>query len=437
MPRKFNLLTNALLLAILALSFATPVAAFDGRGGDTVVIGADEVINDDLYVGATNFTLDGTVKGDVVASGETLTINGTVNGDVMAAGKTLILNGTVTGSVRLAGAVLYLGEKAKIGEDVIAAGASLELRQGSQVGRDLVFFGGQTLLTGDITRNLKVFAGGAELHGKIGGNVEAEVGEHEAGGPGPMVYIPQTPITVPTVKGGLTMDPAAKIGGDLTYTSAKELAIPGGVVAGKVIHNLPKVDPVVVQPTTAELFMAVLLDAIRKMVTLILLGLLLTWLFPALLAVNVNQIRATPIPAFGWGLVSIAAVIFAGIVFFVAMLIGAIIFGALTLGSLSGVVVWLGLLALFALILGFSLTVIFLAPIIVSILTGKLILGKINPDLAEHKVWPLVLGVVLFAALGAIPCLGAVVTLIVIVMGLGALWISGRGLFKKPAVAVQ
>ena len=84
--KSIRVLANALLLAVLALSIATPVAAYDGRGGDNVVVGKDEVVNDDLYVGASKFTMDGTVKGDVLAAGELLTINGNVEGDVMAAG---------------------------------------------------------------------------------------------------------------------------------------------------------------------------------------------------------------------------------------------------------------------------------------------------------------------------------------------------------------
>lgn len=436
MQKKISLFMSALLLAVLALSLASPVAAFDGRGGDAIVIGPDEVINDDLYIGATNFTLDGTVNGDVIASGETLTINGTVTGDVFAAGQTLILNGSVEGSVRLAGAALFIGEKAQIGGDLVAAGASLETRQGSQVARDVVFFGGQTLLAGEITRNVKIFAGGAELRGSVGGNVEAEVGQAEDGGPGPMVYIPQSPIAVPTVKGGLTLDPAAKIGGELTYTSAQELPIPGGIIGGKVTRQEPKIQEMV-QPSLAEQATNQVLRALRQMVTLILVGLLLGWLFPALLAVNVSQLRATPLPAFGWGLVSLAAFWFSLLFVVVAMLVGALLFGMLTLGTLSGILVFVGLLALFALSLGFTLAAMFLAPLIVSLLVGKLILGKINPELAEHKVWPLLLGVVLLASLSAIPCLGGVVNLVVVVLGLGTLWISGRALLKKPALTAE
>jgi cytoskeletal protein CcmA (bactofilin family) len=429
-----RILFSAVLLAVLVLSIATPAAAFDGRGGDEVIIGKDEVVNDDLYVGAGKFTLDGTVKGDVLATGEVMTINGTVEGDVMAAGQTVIINGTVTGSVRIAGAVLFIGENAKIGGDVIGAGASLEARKGSSIGQDAVIFGGQALLAGDIIRNVKVFVGGTELRGKIGGNVEAEVGDAQHNGPGPMMYIPQSPIPVPDVKGGLTIDPAAKIGGKLTYTSAKELAIPGGVVAGAVTRVEPVVEKVV-QPSASELFMAGLLNTIRKMVSLILLGLLLGWLFPTFISSSVNNARTAPLPSFGWGFVAIAAFFFALLILIIATVIGAMLFGVLTLSGLSTTIVFLGLLGTFVLIFGFVLAMAFVAEIIVSVLGGKLILEKIKPEWADHKVWPLVVGVVLFAILTAIPILGWLAGMVVILLGMGALWIYGNSLIPRKAAA--
>jgi cytoskeletal protein CcmA (bactofilin family) len=425
---------NALLLAVLALSIATPVAAFDGRGGDNVVIGKDEVINDDLYVGASNFTMDGTVKGDVLAAGELLTINGNVEGDVMAAGQTVIINGNVTGSVRIAGAVLFIGENAKIGGDVIAAGASLETRKGSTIGQDAVVFGAQALLAGDVARNAKLFAGGTELHGNIGGNVEAEVGDGKDGDHGPMFFSPNSPIPVPNVRGGLTIDPAAKIGGKLTYTSPRELPIPGGVVTGTINRAEPKVAPVV-QPTVNELFMTGVLATIRKMVTLIILGLLLGWLFPSFLSFTVNRARTQPLPSLGLGIVSFAAFFFALLVLIVGTIVVAILFGALTLSGLSVTVVFLGILGTFILIFGFILAMTFVAQIIVSILSGKLILEKVRPEWVENKFWPLAIGVVIFAVLTSIPVLGYLAALIVVLIGLGALWTYGSTLVARKPVA--
>jgi hypothetical protein len=93
---------------------------------------------------------------------------------------------------------------------------------------------------------------------------------------------------------------------------------------------------------------------------------------------------------------------------------------------MSGTIIAVGFLALFVLILGFVLVTAFLTKIVVASLGGKLILARINPTLAEHKVWPLVLGVVIIALLTAIPVFGWLLGMFVMFLGLGAIWIWGR-----------
>jgi hypothetical protein len=171
------------------------------------------------------------------------------------------------------------------------------------------------------------------------------------------------------------------------------------------------------------------------MVTLILLGLLLGWLFPTFISLSVNNARTAPLPSFGWGFVAIAAFFFALLVLIIATVIGAMLFGVLTLSGLSTTIVFLGLLGTFVLIFGFVLAMTFVAQIIISVLGGKLILEKIKPEWADHKVWPLVVGVVLFAILTAIPILGWLAGMVVILLGMGALWIYGNSLIPRKAAA--
>jgi cytoskeletal protein CcmA (bactofilin family) len=124
---------------LLVALFAVPtVRAFEGRGGDVVIIAAGDVIEDDLYVAAGEFTLDGTVKGDLVVVGSTVTINGTVEGDLTAAGQSVIVNGSVEDDARIAGFALTV--QGDVSDDVIAAGFSLEGREGSSVGGDVLYW---------------------------------------------------------------------------------------------------------------------------------------------------------------------------------------------------------------------------------------------------------------------------------------------------------
>ena len=117
------------------------------------------------------------------------------------------------------------------------------------------------------------------------------------------------------------------------------------------------------------------------------------------------------------------------------MLVGGIAFGLLTLNGISGAIVFFSLLSIFALIVGFALAIWFVAQIIVSILGGQLILARIKPELAENKYWPLVIGVLIYAILVAIPIFGSLIWWGVVLLGLGALWHFGREMLaKKPAV---
>ncbi len=444
--RKF--ISVLILFTLLTLTFTTPAFAFDGRSGDQVVIGSGEVINDDLYVGANSFTLDGTVNGDVIAFAQMVTINGTVNGDLMSGAQTVVVNGTVTGNIRMAGSVLFLGEKAKVGGDIVGAGYSLEVRKGSGIGRDLVFAGGQILLAGDVTRNAIVATSSFEIDGTIGGNVKAKVGEADQtqAGPPPSMVMPQSTIPVPLVKPGLTIDPAARIGGSLEYTQTRDLHFPAGVVVGKIIRTEPPADENRSRPnveeTAGKKVINWALDLVRSMVTLVLIGLLMLWLFPIFTKTLSDKLQAKPWHSLGWGVVAYAAFFFALLLVTFVMILTAILFGYLTLRGLSGTVIWLGILTLFALILGFILVTSFVAKIVFGQAIGKWILTSAKSPLAEHKYWPMVIGVCVIVAVIALLSfplipgfLGGLTNLAIVFIGLGALWLWGREQFAKKPIA--
>ena len=200
------------------------------------------MIDDDLYITAGTFVLDGTVNGDLIVVGRTLTINGKVDGDVIALGQTVLINGTVTGAIRTAGYALLLGEQVSIGGDLIAASYSLESRKRKQ-GRSGSPFRGQSssacrrCVTSRGMCSARVF----ELRGTVEGSVSAGVGEADAGyaGPPPTLFIPQSPISIPVVDPGLTIIQSAQINGDLFYRQSRELVFPAGVVAGEITRTQP------------------------------------------------------------------------------------------------------------------------------------------------------------------------------------------------------
>jgi cytoskeletal protein CcmA (bactofilin family) len=444
MNRASKLFFGFSLLALLLLTLTAPASAFDGRSGENIVIGSDEVIDDDLYVSAGTFVLDGTVNGDLIAAGQTITINGKVDGDVMAAGQTIVVHGEVTGAIRMAGSVLLVDEAASIGGDIIAAGYSLETREGSAIGQDLVFAGGQLLLAGDVARNLQAATGAFELHGTVGGNVNADVGEANAGyaGPPPTLFMPPSSVSIPTVAPGLTIVESAKIEGNLGYTQSEDLAIPAGVVAGKVTRSQPATNRAAPpQATTSDRIVSWGVNILRASVTLILIGLLLLWLFPSFVQGLSLKVQSAAWPSLGWGLVAYAGFFLAVLLILAGTILGGLLFGLLTLRGVAGTIVSVGILSLIALIVGFVLVTSFVAKIVFGEALGRWLLVRANSPLAEHRYWPMVIGVVvtiLAIALLSFPLipgfLGGLLNFAVILFGLGALWLWGRErIARRPA----
>jgi cytoskeletal protein CcmA (bactofilin family) len=446
MSKTLKIVSIFSLLALLSFSVATPALAFDGRSGDSVVIGADEIIDDDLYVGANEFVLDGTITGDLIVGGSVITINGTVEGDLWAAGQVVIINGTVMDDARIAGAGLQLGPNAQVGDDLLAAGASLETQSGSTVGGDLLVASGQTLLAGEVAGDVLAGTGALELRGSVSGDVKAYVDQTEetAAGPSPNVYMQQNiPLALPSVAPGLTVADSASIAGNLQYSSTYDLTFPTGSITGQVTRVEPEIDHTAyVPPTPAQRTLTWGLDLLRSMVTLVLLGLLLGWLAPRFLKGSASRIETQAWPSLGWGAVAWAAFFFALLLIVIVMIAGGLLFGALTLGGLSGTVIWLGILAIFALSVLFVLATAYITKIVVGTALGKWAFSKINPDLAEHKYWPMILGVVLIVVVIGMfrfPLLplgffGWLLNFIIVLFGLGALWIWGRDRIGKPPV---
>ena len=447
MSKTIKLLSIFAALTLLALAFVTPARAFDSRTGDTVIIEKGEVIEDDLYVNASTIVLDGTVKGDLVAFGQTITVNGVVEGDLLAAGQAVIITGEVMDDARIAGQVLQVGSSAVIGDDLIAAGMSLETQKGSQVGGDLVVGSGQVLVAGDVADDIEAGTAAFELRGSVGGNVQAYVDAtsdtHD--GPPMNMFITQSPIAIPSVPAGLTIADSAKIGGNLEYSSTIDLPIPSSVVGGKVTRVEPAVDtkPIPVEPSPAQKVNTWIFGLFHRAVTLILIGLLFSWLFPNFLANTTKKLQTQFWPSLGWGFIGGMAYLFTVLILFVATIFLFIIGLAFTLGGLAVSVLFTGLLALSVMILLFILVIVYLVFIIVGSLLGKWILGMINPSLAEHKVWPMVLGIfilvvavdVLHFPLVPLEFFGNLLYFIIVLFGLGALWLWGRERFaRKPSV---
>jgi cytoskeletal protein CcmA (bactofilin family) len=419
-------------LFMLGALIAVPGArAFEGRGGDVVTIAADEVIDDDLYVAAGDFTLDGTVKGDLFVAGNTLTINGTVEGDLVAAGQSVIINGTVEDDARIAGFALTV--QGDVADDVLAVGFGLEGGDESAIGGDVVYGGYQAWLAGDVGGDFTASGGAMRIAGHIQGDANLDLGGTDPGEQIPPFYtfVPNLP-TVPSIPGGLTLDPGARIGGDLKYTANAEAILPPEAVAGNVDFNEyvptetePESRP---SPSVAVVTGRWFLRQFRRLFTLLLIGALMMWVVPDWTRKVANNVETQPLPSLGWGIVAVAAF---GVLMFLlltATILLAIVFGVVTLGGLAGRIAVLGAIVTSATGFSFNLLWRYVTSIVIALLLGQLIFRALNSSAEQNRWWPMVLGVVILVVVTAVPVLGWLAKLGVVLLGLGAIWIWGRDL---------
>lgn len=388
----WRLLGAALLAMLLLVCGLRPAWAAGPSGsprdkflqGSTVTIPAGETVSHDLYVTGGTVRIDGRVDGDLLVAGGTATLTGPVSGNLFVAGGTVALSGPVAG--------------------------------------DLFVAGGNVTVASSIDRHLRVAGGNVTVSGPVNQDLLA-------------------------ASGTLELTSASRVGGDLIFAAGRTNL--NGAVAGSVLGSAQTYEKdgsiggsedVTLRQTKPEEPASVLsrlLDQLRRYISILLVGLLLIWLGPRLLAATAGQLRERPLPSLGIGVVAFLG-FFAGVL---ALLIGILvlagILGVLGLGQLLLMVVLGLLLAGGVLAYLFVLILLFFAAAVVGIALGRLILGQVTAPWAEGPYVALLLGVLIVVILTALPLAGGILNALVVLFGLGALmtvlWHNRRLTPETPA----
>ncbi len=402
-----------------------PAQATRFAGGDSVVIGPDEIVPDDLYVIAREVRIEGTVDGDVYVAAQRVTVgpNARVTGDLVAGAQIVDVQGIVEDDIRAAGYVVRVAGS-RVGDDVVAAAFSVEVSDGTAVGGGLLVGAYQVLVAGNIREDVSVGANGIAINGTVGGNVTAIVGER--GGPPPMFwafFMTSRDVTIPAVPSGLTVAESATVGGDLVYQSVQEASIaPGAQIKGQIDHRLP---PPPAEETKPPAFGTLpwALDQTRRGIGYLLVGIMLFLIAPMSSRRFAQRTGGKPLSALGWGVVAVAVLIAALLIVVLATAVLALLLSTLTLGVLARWVLILGLVTDAVLLVGYLAYVNLLAPVLVSYT-------------AFHRLdrggwlWipPLVLGILLYTVVTSLPYAGWVFSLLVVLVAVGGavIWYRER-----------
>ncbi|MDQ3700322.1 MAG: polymer-forming cytoskeletal protein, partial [Chloroflexota bacterium] len=370
-----TLVAVVLALAVALTGAATPASALERRSGDTITVGANELIDDDLVVSGRSVRIDGRVRGDVYAFAQSITVGGVIEGDLIAGGAQVVLLGQVQGDVRAAGATVHIN--GAVGRNVLSAAQLLQLGSGGRVGGNVIGAANSATLSGDIAGTLTGAGDTIELQGAIGRNAELGVES-------------------------LTVGPNARVGGSLTYHSEQEVSVPSGTVAG-IVQYVPVERDRPEHSRPAERF-----NALGNFLSLAwlagsaIVGLVVLRLFPRFAAEFLGALETQLLPGLGIGVVALIGTLP------VAVLAGLTIVGIpitllLVAGYFSGLMVGWLLLAL---------------------ATGSILIGLVRRGRPWHHSWAFLLGLVVLYVATRIPFLGALVTFVGLALGLGAFLVT-------------
>lgn len=364
---------NAITIVILAVALALSPAA----AAQQSELGGKVRSGREVTVPATE-----TVQGDLVASGGTVRIDGRVDGDLVASGGQVIVDGTVTGDVLAAAGTTTISGQVD-GDARVASG---QARIEGRIGEDLLLGVGQaTVASGtQIGGDLIFAAGRMQLDGTVAGNVLGSTGNYTQGG---------------------------SVGG-----------------SERVNIDQPEAEQ---EPTLADRTV----DALRRYVSILVVGALLLWLLPRLLRGAADRTRGRPLVSFGVGILGFIGTIVALVLVVLMTVLVAVVLGLLGLGSLTGLTVFGGILVTAIVVFLLVLAVAFAAQATVGLALGRLLLPGLDRSFLS-RLGALALGVLAVVLVAAIPVVGGVLEALLVLIGLGGLLLMAMPARRRLAEPV-
>ncbi len=365
------------LLFVAFAAVVTPV--FAQQQQQNVMLNKDQTITGDYFASGNTVTVLGTVDGDAYVTGGTVTMDGTVKNDIIAGGGTVTISGTAQ-NIRVAGGTVTIN--GNVAKNVTVFGGDVTIEPNAKIGGSLVAAGGTVTILSPIGKAATLGGGQVSINNSINGGVTAGVKQ-------------------------LTLQPQAKINGDLNYTSNQKVQIAkGATVTGEIKQTMPNQNRQgMKQKVLAGLGIAWFTFGFANFICMLLIGLLLIFFAPNYFKRVADSIIEKPWWCLGVGILT---VIFTPVIL-------VIIFA-----TIIGIPLALLLLLIY-------LVALYLAKLFVMYLIGERIGRKMNPKL--HMAWFFVIGLVIYQFLVLIPLIGWLIDTLAMFFGLGALLIQKKYLY--------
>lgn len=381
-----------------------------------VIVASYETIEDDLYIFGQRVVVDGSVKGDLIVFGSQISINGSVEGDLIAAAQSIEINGTVDDDARLAAQLISLHESAEVGDDLIAASYRLQCGNGSRVSGELKHAGYQSVLAGRVEKKVELATARAKLSGSFGSDVQANINRND-------FPVDVSGSETPSVLPGITVTESANIGGSFSYQSSREAIIhPDATVGGEINHTPSDSDA-----SQSPKLIGRIVSVGKQFFALMLVGALVVFFLPNWTRRVVSNVEQRPLGSMAWGGLTLVMVVALAVLMLIATIAVAVLLGYISLDNLISAWLWSGLLSTALLIVGTWVFSTWITKVIFCVWAGSRIIRGRDWSPGQRLV-ALAIGALILVALITIPIVGAGVTVVVTLLGLGS---TAIGVFRK------
>ena len=371
-----------LFIAMGIFTLAEAVSADDSSSRRSVwreraVLSADQTVQGDYVAFAPRVVISGTVNGDVYVAGGRILVDGIVNGDLIAAGAKVILSGKVSQNARIAAAHAVVN--GTVGRNMTVGAADVQLTDAGEIRGNLLAAGGDVELEGPVGKDAKIAAGTAIISNHVGRDLALAAGT---------IRLTSKAVVEGKLRHWVDTDPAIDDGAIVRGTVTRRSLVRGWQAEG-FRYGLGGLR---------------LLAATVSAVSTLILGLLLLRLYPVFTRRVASTIRERPWQVLGWGAAALLGIPVVAVIFVVTLL-GLPI--GIVLMALYGIMVYLGRV--------YAMTWL-----------GQLLLRRTSDS--SPLTWSFLMGLVVYTFLSFLPVVGELVTLLTVVLGLGALSIAERDL---------
>ena len=360
-----------------AAPISTETTNEDGEANDTTGTEGTEQNNSE-NVASTTITEQNFKQGDMYLTGGDVIVDYIVDGNLFIIANNVTISSQIGGDAFILANNVTITETGYVFSNLFTSANNVDIRGSAY---DLYAASNTVNITGYISRDIRVSCNTLNVNGTIGRNAFVNCSTIKFSQPAELSEDNTTTIASQGI-----------ISGDLNYTAKQEASIPDGAVEGNINFNKEEI-------LSSNYIQSYLLSLGSFLVLTIVIWLLILWLAPKFNEKASNLVTKRILPVIGLGILTPVLLLVISLILLLINITASVA----------------------ALIFLLWITLIIMSKSIFVIVVNKLICNKFKIEKTIGIFGILIVSSIVVWALSLIPYVGILVSLIAVIIGLGAL----------------